>query len=72
MYVYMEITKDRYELPVAVADTMAELAKICGVHMTAISHAINGAKRTKYIRVEIEDYEEEEGIDEYHQNRSAV
>ena len=30
-YVYMKITKDKYELPVAVAESTTELAKICGL-----------------------------------------
>ena len=35
--VYMKVTRDEYELPVAVADTVVELAKICGVKVNSIS-----------------------------------
>lgn len=31
MVIWMEVTRDRYELPVAVADSAAELAELVGV-----------------------------------------
>lgn len=57
--VYMEITKDKYELPIAVADTAGELAKICGTTKNAILSSISksniGFIKPRYIRVKIED-----------------
>ena len=32
MIVWMLVTKDKYQLPIAIADTSTELAKICGVN----------------------------------------
>lgn len=34
--IWMKITSDRFELPVAVADTAVELAKLCGVTANGI------------------------------------
>ncbi len=57
-FVYMKITTDRYELPLAVADTGAELAKICGTSENNVYNAIRKAKlmghRCQYVRVEVE------------------
>ena len=59
MYVYMKITTDRYELPVAVADTGEELAEICGVSRNNVYNTIRKARingyRCQYVRVEVED-----------------
>lgn len=33
---WLKVSGDRYELPLAVADTAAELAKICGVTVSTI------------------------------------
>lgn len=30
-YVYMKISRDKYELPLAVANSATELARICGL-----------------------------------------
>lgn len=69
--VYMEVTPDRYELPVAVADSIYELAQLRCVGATAIKRAAykRGAysKKTctgksKYIVVTIEiDDDDESG-----------
>lgn len=58
--VWMEVTQDKYELPVAVADTARELGKIRGVSknciISTISHCKKGnTKKSKYIKVEIPD-----------------
>lgn len=57
--IYMKITKDEYELPLAVASTAEELAKICGTTRNAITSSISKAKvgiiRPRYVRVIIED-----------------
>jgi len=54
MTLYLKTTQDKYELPIAVADTAAELAKILGtspgVVWSSISH-----KRKGWYRVEVED-----------------
>lgn len=59
MHVWMEVTQDKYELPVAVADTAAELARLRGVSTRAIFIAMvrykkKEVKQLKYIKVEIE------------------
>lgn len=57
--VYMEITRDKYELPIAVASNAEELARICGTTKNAIMSSISkgniGFIRPRYIRVQIED-----------------
>ena len=56
--VYMKVTKDKYELPVAIADSIVELAKILGVKKEHIydsmSHAKRRGHRSPYVKVEIE------------------
>lgn len=56
--VYMKVTKDEYELPVAIADSIAELAKMLGVTRQHIYDSMRHAKqrghKTPYIKVEIE------------------
>ena len=62
--VYMMITKDKYELPMVVADTPRELASICGVSPSSISHQVLRREagtlkhRSKYVRVIIDDEED--------------
>lgn len=36
-YLYMATTKDEYELPIAVADSVSELAEMLGMRATTIS-----------------------------------
>ena len=40
MTVYMKITKDKYELPEAIADSIIELARMCGVSWRTIDGAL--------------------------------
>jgi hypothetical protein len=58
---YLKVTKDKYELPVAIADSKAELADMLGVDRTSV---YRGLKRRKgesvYIAVEVEDVERHE------------
>ena len=58
---YMEVTKDKYELPVAVAETTGELARIRGVAHNTIKSVMYHAKRKKseckYIKVVIDEEE---------------
>lgn len=60
MTLYVKVTDDKYELPIAVADSAGELAKMLGVKkntvLTKISHGKQGI-RTTYHRVEVEDDE---------------
>lgn len=63
MTVYMEVTSDKYELPIAVADTMAELSRMTGVSETSVNVSIwrnvRGLSKGKYRKVEIEEGTEE-------------
>lgn len=53
-YIWMEVTPDKYELSVAVADSLRALAKLRGVTPAAISHSVHKfGDRGKYRRVEI-------------------
>ena len=58
---WMAVTPDKYELPIAVADTGKELAKILGVTESNICHLWNrkrkSDRRCKYYiyRIEVED-----------------
>ena len=57
-YVYMKITKDKYELPVAVAESTTELAKICGLKNSGsvrsmINEPIRLGFRPTYTKVEV-------------------
>ncbi len=60
MVIYMKVSDDKYQLPVAVADTAKELAKICNTtpnnihsHISKIKKGIY--KKVVYIKVEIEE-----------------
>ena len=61
MVVYMQVTKDDYELPVAVADSITELAEILGCKASRIYCSMHHAKkrghRTPYVKVEIGECE---------------
>ena len=57
-YIYMAVTKDKYELPVCIADSAKELASLLGVTpnnvVSSISKHEKGIyKRSKYIRVKV-------------------
>jgi len=57
MPVYVAISRDKYELPLAVADSMWELARMCGVTEGAICKGVDRqvkGLKSKYIRVWIE------------------
>ena len=59
MKLYLRVTRDRYELPTAVADSAKELAEMCGVSnstiLSAISHEKAGRWKSQYKLVEVED-----------------
>lgn len=56
--VYMLVTQDKYELPLIVTDTMAELARRTGQKRSsvasAISHANKKGFKSRYIKVIID------------------
>ena len=53
-YIWMEVTPDKYELPVAVADSLNALAKLLGVTPAAISHGVHKyGEKSKYRKVEV-------------------
>ena len=61
MLIWMEISRDRFELPLAVADTAYELSKLTGEKVSTIysceSQARKGGWWSKFIRIETEDEE---------------
>ena len=53
-YYWMRVTKDKYELPIAVGDTSEELAKLVGVKAVTIRRAIcrsNECKKQVFFRI---------------------
>ena len=56
---YLMVTKDKYQLPLDVADTAEELARICGVRQSTIIKSINHRKKSRYIRIYV-DLEDDE------------
>ena len=58
-YVYMEITRDKYELPVAVAISEPELARLCkttvGSIKTGLSKRKNQNRWSRFIKVEVSE-----------------
>lgn len=61
-YVYMEITKDKYELPVAIARNEPELAKICHTTVTAVKSGISKrkciGKWSRFVKVDVSEVDE--------------
>ena len=60
MTIYMKVTEDEYELPEAVADSIAELARFLGKRTNVISSCLSHVKhipgrKSCYKRVEIND-----------------
>ena len=56
LFVYMMVTKDEYELPIAIADTAKELSEIIHVSSNAIRSAISHKpKKCIYVKVDIGD-----------------
>lgn len=45
MYIYMEVTPDKYSLPIVWAYSPSQLAQICGVDRNKISACISHAER---------------------------
>ena len=60
MILYMEVTSDKYELPVAIAESPRELARMTNTKSNIIRSAIchgkeSGRMRSKYVKLEVED-----------------
>lgn len=59
--IYMLMTTDKYELPLAVADTTRELSALIGVREDAIRSAMSKARKRgskcRYVKVVIEEEE---------------
>ena len=51
-FVYIKVTKDKYEYPLEMADSVSELARITGEHVTTIYHNIS-RKNGKYKKVDL-------------------
>lgn len=63
MIVYMEVTMDEYELPVAVANTVGELAMITNSTVNAIRTGIcregKGIRNSRFKKVLIDECEDD-------------
>ena len=63
--IWMEVTRDEYELPVAVADTADKLGKLVGVKGHSIMEIMFRAKKRggkcKYITVNISEEDNKDG-----------
>lgn len=61
MTVYMAVTEDKYELPVAIADSPSELGELCGCKgqliSSCISHARKRGSRSRFVKVELSEEE---------------
>jgi len=59
---WLKVTNDVYELPLAVARTTEELGEMCGISGASIrqmvSHAKNETRFCPYVKVEIDDNDE--------------
>ena len=62
MILYMKVTRDKYELPEAVAGTISELAKLLGVKENTVHHYFYLQKKyginCGYLKVEVDEDEE--------------
>lgn len=62
MTIWLQITRDEYELPVVVAESAKELARLTGTTENSIRSAITKAarrgNRCKYVKVEVDDQDE--------------
>lgn len=60
MKLYLRVGKDKYELPLAVADSTQELAKKCGISYKTITNEIakwkaGEIKNPRFVVVEVDD-----------------
>ena len=63
MTLYMKVSRDKYELPEAVAGTISELAKLLGIKENTVHHYFYLQKKCGmkcgYVKVEIDEEDEE-------------
>lgn len=65
--IYMAVTDDRFELPLAVGDSCRDLARFVGVDPGVICRQVNGAvkgaykKGRKFVKVYVDAGEEKDG-----------
>lgn len=61
--VYMKVTKDEYELPMAVADSVSLLARKLGISKSTIESTMSNARKygykCPYVKVELEEEDDE-------------
>lgn len=57
-YLWLMVTKDKYQLPLAVADTAEELGQMVGVSRTTIIKSVTHRKKSRYIRICIDEEDE--------------
>lgn len=61
MTLWMKVTLDEYELPLAVATSSRELARCVGVSSSTVASVVSNAKkrggRCCYVKVEVDDDE---------------
>lgn len=55
MTLFMKVTHDEYELPVAVADSKKELARMVGRDVSGIYRAFKEGRKSCYVEVEVDD-----------------
>ena len=56
MIIYAKVTRDEYELPIAVADSAGELANLCGTTKNAVmSSAYRKGRKGRFRRVDIQE-----------------
>ena len=57
--IWLRVSRDEYELPEVVADTVQELAWRCGVTINAVRSSIGhdkaGHRKSYYVRIEVEE-----------------
>jgi DNA-binding CsgD family transcriptional regulator len=62
MIIWMKVTNDEYELPIAIADSRSKLARKLGIKPNTIATAIHRAKkdgsRQQFVEVVIDDDDE--------------
>lgn len=68
-FLWLWVTQDKYSLPLAVADSGSQLARMCGVRPNSIARYLCLSKegktcsRPRYIKVEVDDEEDCDGGD---------
>ena len=60
MKVYIHVTRDKYELPLAIADSPSELARIIGVNRKTINSTLTLFRQGKYKSPQYQEVEIDE------------